>query len=285
MRILTRSICILFLAVFVLSISIAAADCPRGYVMYRQTFNELTYPDTAGIVKGADGEDGFDLTINNDALCIDSFDARKSYVIFPCILPEPDHTVEYTFSFSKLETTNAYVGFMLTSKGDAPDNITSVVVRANGNVDGFGKLSESMTAKIASGEKITVSIPVENGVFHKITLKCGGEVETVVSESITDISEGRIGFVTRNASVLVHEVAVVNGVDYKAKTGILKNDSSWNDTNPYTSGNKMARIMPCYEFDNEGVPAAPQTFDPMGIAVAALCFSAAGAVSLFKKKR
>ena len=266
MRMSARMLCAFVLALFAFSVAAAASDCPRGDVLYRQSFEELSYPDIAGIKKGTDGEDGFDIYVSDNALCLDSYDDRKSYVIFPCIPPETDYTIEYTFSFSEVDSANAYAAFMLTSKGDAPDNITSAVIRVNGTCDGFGTFSEALTEKIASGEKTSVCIPVEKGTYHEITVSCGELTETVFSENITDIPVGKIGF------------------GYKARTGVLKNTSTWNNKNPYSNSaeTEMLRITCMNDGENE-LPTAPQTSDPLGIFALLFGLSAAGAAVIFKK--
>lgn len=273
MHIIRSVLSVCLLAFLLLALPVTAGECPDGMILYRQAFNELSKPENGGICKGIDGAEGFSLTIEDEALTIDNHSDRKSYTIFPASLPQADHTVEFSFSFDRIDASNAYASFMLTSRGAEPDNITGVTFRVNGECEGFGKLSDELTEKITSGEIVSVKIPVKNGDHYEMTVTSDGISETLTRKTVGGIPKGNIGFMVRNASVKVYDVAVVNGIGYNNVTGVLKDSSTWNDDNPYSSGEGV--FVKCG--DEDVFLKAPQTGDEALVAMATLLVSAISA--------
>lgn len=266
----TLTVCLL--ALFVFSQSVSAA--PVGRVLYRQSFSAVTDAANAGIVKGTDGADAFHLYVEDDALVADTLSDRRAYTVFPYELPSDDCTVELSFSFERLDASNAYLAVMLTSRGAEPDNITAIPIRASGDCEGFGALGEELVGNIVSGERIDVKIPIRDGDYYELTVSCGGVSETLSRMTVGGIPKGRIGFALRNAAVRIYELAVVNGIDYSARSGKYSSSDTWSDSRPYRQAAADSETF-----------AAPQTFDGLYLYAAAAALSAFGGKLLLDKLR
>lgn len=279
MYIIRRVLAVCLLAFFVLSLSVSAAECSDGTVLYRQRFDVLSAPGNGGIRKGTDGGDSFSLHIEKGALRIDNHSDTKSYTLFPCELPGEDHTIEFEFSFESVESTNAYAAFMLTCRGDAPDNITSVIIRANGECDGFGKLGKEISANIASGQRTFVRIPVSDGDYYEMTVLSGGVSETLSRRTVGGIPKGSIGFIVRNSDINVYDIAVVKGTNYTSKLGELSYSSSWSDSSPYKTGDAATACE-----DVDVYLSSPQTGDSTALILLVSALSTASALVIRKRR-
>lgn len=194
----------------------AVLSLASGRVIYRQNFSDVSDLSEIGFEKGADGEWGFYLGVSDGEMIINNYNDEKAYVIMPEIdLPET-YTVEVTYRFTDIFASNAYTGVMLTCSGERPTNITSAVTRANGICDGFGKFGDKLAEKIADGNKVKITIPIENENLHEIKASCDGLEETLIRENILSVTPEKMGFVVRNASVAISEIRVINGAGYES---------------------------------------------------------------------
>lgn len=262
------TMCSLALFLFSLSITATGADS----VLYHQSFSNLTDVANAGIRKGSDGADSFELLLDGD-LVINNHTDRRSYTVLPYELPSRDHTIEFSFSFERADAASAYVGFMLTCRGDEPDNITSVVIRANGDCEGFGTLKEEIVEKMMAGELVRVKIPVKDGDYYELSVSAGGVVDTLSRKTAGGIPKGQIGFVVRRGAVRVHDISVVSGVGYGGYHGSSADDT-WSDDNPYIKSQSEDKLY----------LAAPPTSDAIAPAAVALFVSGATFIGTMRKK-
>ena len=212
---------------YALIVSSAASDPRSGEVLFAQRYADFDDPRETGIRVGTGG--GVPAVSADGGLRIDVIDDRKAYLLLPDM---PDgaawtdtYTVEFSFRFTDVSAANGYFGFLLTATGDAPLNRTELLLRANGACDGVGQLGEEITAAIADGMAVSVSVPVLHGMMYEVTVKCGAYSETMTLPSVRTIGEGRRGFVLRNASAEVQGVSVTNGVDYDRKFGKYASES------------------------------------------------------------
>ena len=215
---------------------LCAASDKDGYVIYHQNFADVSSLSEAGMKKGTDGEWGFSLSIREGDMLIDNYSDQKAYVIMPIINHPETYTVVFTYQFIDAVSDNAYVAFMLTCSGDKPENITSAVIRANGNCGDFGKLGNKISEKISAGEEVTVTIPIENGNLHEMQVSCGGERETLILENIVSVTPGNMGFIVRNASVAVSEIYLIKGTGYESLSGEYVQNSTALDKSANQNG-------------------------------------------------
>lgn len=266
------------LIICILPLSAAAAT--PGEVMYRQDFSDISYPEYAGIKKGTSGEDGCSIEIDGGMLAINNFNDIRAYAIFPQIDTGADYTVIFKFKFTELFKSNGYAAFMLTCTGDEPSNITSALVRANGNCDDFGTMGEELCESVKSGEIVTVTIPIEDRTLHEMKISCNGITETLIKEKVVDIPEGKFGFAVRNASVAVEEVVIVSGINYPRLTGEFAIRSTWSDDSPYAQAGVIGEAFSVYCRDT-----APQTSDDAAKLCAAVIISSLGIMFVSKRGR
>lgn len=260
MRIVKMLLMLCFLALFLFSASIPSAAAEAGEVLYRQSFSDLSNLANAGIAKGSDGAEGFELLLDGE-LVINNLTDRRSYTVLPYELPSEDHTIAFSFSFDRTDAANAYIGFMLTCRGDEPDNITSVVIRANGECEGFGTLDDELVENMASGERVDVEIPVKSGDYYELTVSSGGITDTMSRKTVGGIPKGRIGFTVRRAAVRLYEISVISGIGSSAHADTA--DDTWSDSRPYALTPSEERYL-----------AAPQTSDELVLSLAALVSAA-----------
>jgi len=209
--------------------SVGAHAYAVGEVLYHQDFSCISSAKAAGVMKGTAGSRYSVLSVQENMLQMLSVDDERTYALLPDVAWTESHTIEFTFRFTDVLAANGYMAFLLTCWGDKPENISAIVIRANGSIDGFGELSSGMVEKIQSGALIHVTIPIQKGVLHSITLE--SEEETCVAErgTLLRIGEGKRGFSVRNASAAVKEVYIVNGTGYTAKTGVYAEASFADD--------------------------------------------------------
>ena len=72
---------------------------------------------------------------------------------------------------------------------------------------------------IRRGYAATVTIPVEDGAVHTMTVRVGEDSYTVERSSVLVLREGGAGFSFRGTVAAVSEVYIVNGCGYAEKTG------------------------------------------------------------------
>lgn len=270
-----------------LFVSVAfAEECPDGTVIYRQSFADVTLYTTAGVVKGSRSSDTFELSVSENSLDVSPYGDEKAYVLLPFYNTIEDYTAEVTFSFNEIVKENGYFSLMLTSRGEEPDNIESITVRANGECDDWGTAEGDILSDLVSGEKITLRVSVKSGVPTTVSLKSDGSTFKIESKNIVDVVEGRIGFVVRNLSVNIYDVAVIKGTDYEEISGSLSSSSLWTDENPYTDKSEKNRVSLC---GADSVYSAPATGDSNFIWSAVLIAASLGAIFFlsknFKKRR
>jgi len=260
------------LAVLVLLTVPVFAEQPEyevGEVVYHQKFSEISESALSGIRKGTSSTKQSEIVCDGETLSINTYDDGRVYAILPASDWTESFTMEFDFSFTEVASRNGYIAVMLTSTGDEPGNISSVVFRAKGTVDNFGTVSEDIVKSIRDGEKVHVTIPIVKGVLSKIILKAGEETQELERKSILLIGNGNRGFYVRNASVDISEVFIVNGTDYEEKTGF------WAE-NSYVENN-----MSVTEEGKAEIPLAPAT----GESAAAAAAAAAGSAAVVKRLR
>lgn len=211
------SLCFLFL----LPLTASAAEAAVGEILFAQRYADFTDARRTGIRIGTGG--GVPAVSTDGALRIDVLDDQKTYLLLPDV-PDgaswPDtYTVEFSFRFADIAAPNGYFGFLMTAAGDAPINRTELILRASGEIDDVGKLNEAITAAVASGAQVDVTVPVLHGMMYEVKVSAGGESQTLTLPTVRTIGEGRRGFVLRNASADVISVLVINGIDYDKKLG------------------------------------------------------------------
>ncbi|MBQ8401746.1 MAG: hypothetical protein IJX14_07450 [Clostridia bacterium] len=206
-----------------------------GEVLYHQDFADVSTASIAGIRKGTISSDNTVISVTEDALGIYSADDRRAYALLPEIDWTDSYTIEFSFRFTEALTAKGYLSCLLTCWGEEPSNITAAVFRVDGTIDDFGDPSAAMQKKIRDGETIHVTIPIEDGILHTITLTSGNLSCSVQRDSLKRIAEGERGVGIRNASVEITEVYVVNGTGYSAKNGEYA-DRSWADDRSADSG-------------------------------------------------
>ncbi|MBE6598355.1 MAG: hypothetical protein E7638_02810 [Ruminococcaceae bacterium] len=225
-------------AVLLLSSVLISASEPSyvdGEVVYHQDFSDISEVASSGIKKGTSSSTGSDIAVTNDTLSISTSDDGRVYAILPKSDWTDSFTVEFDFTFSKNSSQNGYLGVMLTSSGDEPGNISQVIIRAKGSVDDFGEVSDTLAESFAKGEKISVKIPVENGVLRNLFITANGITEELERTGLLVIGSGNRGFSARNAGVTIPEVYIVNGTEYKEKTGVYADLSYASDDTVETS--------------------------------------------------
>ncbi len=268
--------------------AVALAADGAGEVLYHQKFSDISSPEAAGIQKGLSGADGFSLDVCDDQLTINNYNDIKAYAVFPEISSGDDYTVVYSFRFTEVFKSNGYAGFMLTCMGDEPTNITSALIRADGTCGDFGELGAELQSHISNGNRITVTIPVEQGTLHEMKVTSGGVSETLILEKVVDIAKGGFGFVVRNASVGIDEIYIVNGVGYPRMTGTLAVRSTWTDEVPYSAAVGVtygAFTDTEHDASAEKSESAPQTGDALTFDVMLICTALASAVILIPAAR
>lgn len=208
------------------------AQYAEGEVVYHQDFSEISDIAFSGIRNGTSSTPQSSLVCDNETFSINVFDDGRAYALLPPSDWTESFTVEFDFSFTDIASSNGYIALMLTSTGEEPGNISSVVFRARGSVDSFEEVSEEIAESMKNGEKITVKVPVEKGALHEIVLSANGVTQTLTRSSLLLVGSGNRGFTVRNASVKISEAYIVNGVDYTEKTGYWAENSYIEDDVP-----------------------------------------------------
>lgn len=247
------------------------AERDVGEVLYHQDFAVLGELVDSGIVRGTSSSENSYFTCEGDSLELDTYDNERVYALLPNIVTEDSYTVEFDFAFTEIERENGYLGFILTSRGGEPTNITSLNIRANGTIDDFSNPSDGIVKAISEGKTVNVKIPVEKNVLHEIELSVDGTVCVLERDSVKVLDQGGMGFIVRNASVKVNEIFVVHGTGYTEKTGTYATKSYASDSSPVSAMDSQF-----------GAGTSPETIDPLVPCAVTLAVTAMG---LFRRKR
>ena len=265
------------LIVFSLPVSAADSEIAVGEVLYHQVFTDGLSIERCGIRLGSAGSQTIYMSTSDDGLNISTYDTERAYILLPKFYVTDSRTIEFSFRFDEKRTDNARLAVMLTCRGDEPTNITSVVFRAGGTVDGFTEPSDNIKQAISGGKTVDVTIPLDSGVLHEITVASDGEECTLEKREVMVVSAGDLGFVLRNADVTLNDITVVSGVDYDEKTGYYA-DRSYSDD--------IVHEVPDLpdELPSEDEATSPET-DDSSAAAFLLSTVFAGFASLYTAKR
>lgn len=269
-----RLLILIFAVILFLCTTVSASfmDYENGYVLYHQNFAHISDVSKTGIRRGIISTNNATYSSREDYLEVKTDDGGRAYLILPETDRGENYTVEFSFRFTNTSHSNGYVAYMLTCRGNEPDNITPVVFRADGTIDDFEALPEEITAAIASGEEVKVMIPVENNVLYHIIVEAGGTKFTAERNSMIVIGEGNMGLMFRYIGVQIPEIYVVNGVDYAEKIGNNVTNSYASDSNPV--------VTPDQGDFGEGAPA---TYDHFSLSVFGLVFCGIAMVVMAKR--
>ena len=210
---------VIVLLVFSLPVSAADPEIAVGEVLYHQVFESGLSIERCGIRLGTAGSQAVYMNTSDDGLNISTYDTGRAYILLPKFYVTDSRTIEFSFRFDEKRTDNARLAVMLTCRGDEPTNITSVVFRAGGTVDGFTEPSDNIKQAISGGKTVDVKIPLDSGVLHEITVASEGEECILEKREVMVVSAGDLGFVLRNADATINDITVVSGVGYSEKTG------------------------------------------------------------------
>ena len=224
-----KKFCLALTALIILTLCVCSSAMDSalslGEVIYHQSFDEVSQYSSCGISVGTLGSPDASIYISDGGLNILPFDSSRVYLILPQYEKSDSYTAEFTFKFLNKYNDNAYLAFILTSRGPEPTNITSFVIRANGTVDDFSSVSDEVKKSVAEGNEVSVKIPLEDGVLHEVELSSGGFSCTVERRDVVLVDGGQNGFVIRNADVSISDIYIVNGVGYSEKTGYYASNS------------------------------------------------------------
>ncbi len=258
-------ILIVLLVLSCVNISAADHEITPGKVLYHQDFADISDIAFSGIKIGTLSTDNAFINCPGECLSIRMYDRARVYMIMPHTKRANTYTVEFSFSFEPSSSSNGYIALMLTCRGDEPSNISYVLFRADGTVDDFESPAPELSAAIAAGETVNVTVPVENNILHEIHLTVGENTYTLNRDRVLVMSNENFGFAVRNTSVNVHEVYVVDGVGYTEKSGYYT-------VNSYASDN--APIIP------EGGDLSPDTSDSFTV-ILCVCIGSVVALVIF----
>ena len=196
-----------------------AEAVPVGQILYHQSFADVSDYEKSGIRTGSSTAESAEISIKDDALRVRCVDGGRAYTLLPAVERGASYTVEFSFRFMESGRENGSVAWLLTCRGEEPTNITSLVIRGNGTVDDFSAPDEAVSKAIRGGLWITVTIPVEDGALHRMTLTSGEDSCTLERSSVLVIPSGGTGFTFRNTDAAISEIWTVNGVGYTEKSG------------------------------------------------------------------
>lgn len=270
-----KKLCIVLSVMLMLSLVVCSSAMDSalslGEVIYHQSFEEVNRYSACGINVGTAGSPDASIYISNSGLNIRPSDSGRVFLILPQCEKSDSYTAEFTFSFLRKDNDNAYLAFILTSRGDEPTNITSFVIRANGIVDDFSPVSDEIKNAITEGSEVSVKIPLEDGVLHEVELSSGGVSCTVERRDVVLVGGGQNGFVIRNADISISDIYIVNGVGYSKKIGYYASNS-------YSDSASFEEDEP-----EEETELSPATADMNTALISAAALSAALASALKKR--
>lgn len=258
-------LCVLCMAV---CMPLHAADAEPTF--YAARFGEYASLRDTGAFLGTASGSNSSLKLTGDALRIGTSGGEKTYVLLPDPVGAGDtYVIEFSFRFGEIASSNAYLGFLLNSRGDAPSGRTELIIRADGTVDGYSsQVSEIQKKAAAAGEKITVRVLVVYGYMMDFRVSVGGvDVAGSAPDKLVAVDPAGWGFVVRNASADLYAVRAVKG-DYAA---LAKASAASNYVAP------AAWQMP-------GEAASPPTGDAAWVC-GVLCVAALSAVRKLRAER
>ena len=203
---------------FALVLSVCMPVRAADPTFYTSRFGEYTSLRDTGVFLGTASGAKSSLLLTNGALRIGAKNSEKAYVLLPDPSGASDsYVIEFSFRFADIQASNAYVGFLLNSRGDAPSGRTELIIRADGTVDGYStQVSEIQKKAAAAGETITVRILVVYGYMTDFRLSVAGvDVAGSAPDKLVAVDPAGWGFVVRNASADLYSTRAVNG-DYAA---------------------------------------------------------------------
>ncbi len=264
---LTFFIAVCFIVVSVMPLAAADADRPAGEVLFAERYSDYTSLNETGLNFGTASWTGAVMGLDDGQLAVRASSDERTYVLFPESVFTDSYTIRLTFRFMGLYEANGCIGIILTSSGEAPVNRTEVLIHANGSCGEFGQLSTAFAAAMTAGSTVSVSIPVEHGMLHEMTLASDGMTETLRLTNVRAIASGGRGLTFRYASVAISSFEVINGTSFTSLSGV------------YATSSYKAPA----DFTPRGV-AAPYTPDlAVSIALSA-SVSAFGCVRLIRRK-
>ncbi len=205
---------------------VSAAASGAGEVLYHQQFSLLDSLEDGNVRIGTVSGPGFYTYADPwTGLVMAAGEGERGAVILPEVRHEGTFTFEFDFRFLSCSSENGYLSAILTCRGDEPSNVTNVVIRAGGAVDGFSAPSGEMAEAIRDGSWIHVAIPIREGVLSEMTLSSGDTVCTLERETVEVVSDGNLGFSVRSVSVAAENVYVVSGTGYSERSGRYAEDS------------------------------------------------------------
>ncbi len=211
------AVCLLICVLcFVFCMPARAAEA--GQTFYAARFSEYTSLRDTGVYLGTASGKTSSVKLSGGALRLTAPGGEKSYLLLPDPTEIPDtYVIEFTFRFAEIASSNGYLGFLLSSRGDAPSGRTELVFRANGTIDGYSReVSEMQEKAAASGEEITVRILVYYGYMMDFRLSVAGvDIAGSAPGKLVQVDPMGWGFVLRNASAEISSVRAVSG-DYAA---------------------------------------------------------------------
>ncbi len=261
MRKLSHFVAFLVILFLCLPVSAQNSSFDAGEVLYHQDFSEVNDISVSGVVMGTSTSPMCMISVAGDSLDLITNNGGRTYALLPSFAKGNTYTVEFSFSFSEIASDNGYLAYILTSRGEEPTNISSIVFRADGTVDDFDEPDAVLVEAVSAGETVNVEIPVSGGALYQIKLECGGAEYVLERDSLLVIGDGNIGFSARNASASVGEIYVVSGVDYDSLKGYYADNSYAADNSPVNR--------------NDGEEYSPATFDPL------VCVMTAAAAMMF----
>ena len=230
-----RKFCLILTVLIILSsVYVSAADhsTTNGTVLYHQDFSAISDINRSGIKIGTGSTGNAFIDCPGDDLDIRFYDKGRAYLILPSTERGSTYTVEFSFSFDEHESENGYLAFMLNCRGEEPTNVSEIVFRHNGSIDDFSTPDPLLSNAVSTGERINVTIPIENNILDQIHVSVGETKYTLVRDKVIVLESENFGFSARNTNVNIYDVFVVSGVEYVEKIGYYADNSFATDENP-----------------------------------------------------
>ncbi len=255
----------LFLLLSAVSVYAGDAQKASGEVLYHQDFADIDSFASSGIRIGTSSSEASVISCAGDALEIRTLDKGRIHLILPDFeRGESDtFTIEFSFRFTDIHSSNGYLAPILTCRGCDPGNITSVPIRADGSVDDFKLTDDAYAEALRSAETVYVKIPVISGAVNTVFFEIDGKTFSAERRELLVISDGSVGFTVRNCNVEIDEVYIVNGVGYEEKNGYYSENS-------YANENAPALTPDCPEAEGEiAPPTGDNSYIPAVVALTA----------------
>ena len=265
---------VMLMAVFSVAVSADEMELGIGEVLYHQDFADIGEFSGTGIKLGTLSSTAVEYGCMGEYFSVQTKDSGRVYMILPEIEHGNTYTVEFTFKFTDTSNPRGYIAYMLTCRGEEPANITPLVFRADGSISDFLDVPAELSEKIAAGEEIKVTVPIEENILQRIIVETGDNVYTIERVSMLVVNSGGMGLQYRQIGAAVREIYIVNGVGYTEKTGEMADSSYATDDKPVI----------CPDGDS-GNNCAPVTGDlGFGVSLVAAVFSGAALIALTSGK-